>query len=1083
MTRKLLLLRGLTYHWRTNAAVVCGVAIAVAVIAGALLVGDSVRGSLRELVLNNLGRTDFAVLGTNPFRARLAAEMSGPELETYAMLALEGIVTHSESGRVAAKVAVYGVDDGFWRFHQSALKRAAPEGRNALLSPSLARELKAARNDGIIVRLDKPADIPAESLHGRKEGTVRALRLNVTDTLPAEEMGDFSLRPSQSGVKAVFVSLSRLQRELAQQGKANVLLANARKPVTPARFEARLQETATLEDLGIRIKTLTAARAFSLETASMVLSDAIAEAGIETAKKMQWSAAPVLTYLINSMKIGDKETPYSLVAAVDPSVLNTGDGVTLNEWAARDLGAKPGDTLTLDYYTWLEEGRLGTESAETKVSQIVPIRGAAADRDYAPEYPGITEAKTIHDWDPPFPMDLGKIRKKDEDYWDQYRTTPKAFLPLPLAQKLWATRYGKLTSLRLQAPGTGELEIPRVQFELALRARLRPANGGLTVINARGDGLAASSGSTDFGEYFLYFSFFLLVSALLLAGLFFRLGVEQRYREAGLLRALGFSVAFIGRLFLSEGLILAAAGALLGTVFAAAYAALILYGLRTWWVDAVGTQLLRLHVHASSLAAGAAGGLLTAVFVIWIAARALRGPTPRALLHGEGGAGSIAQGKTRRSFWIAITCAMAGFGMLAASVVGKMDATGGFFGAGALLLIGALAGIRVWLAAGVVEARSVWRLGLRNATHRPGRSVLSMALIAFAAFLILALSAFRQEGASQDPAQWPGTGGFALVGESVLPVIHHPGTMAGRQELGFPTDAETLFANVKVVPLRMRPGDDASCLNLYQPRNPRILALPDDVLFRMPLSSEKIAPGAGEIPAFVDANSLQYVLHKKAGDAIVVDGSHGKPVTLRIQATIKDSIFQSEILIREKDFLKAFPAEQGFRMFLVQSPLQKTAEITTLMEDRLKDSGLDLQGTVERLAGFHRVENAYLSTFQALGALGLLLGTAGLAAVLLRNVLERRKELALLRAVGYRPNQLAKLVIAENVLLLAGGLTTGAACAALAIAPAIAARGQHLPLGSLAGLLLLVALTGLLASVLAVKAAMRTPLLASLRAE
>ena len=65
--------------------------------------------------------------------------------------------------------------------------------------------------------------------------------------------------------------------------------------------------------------------------------------------------------------------------------------------------------------------------------------------------------------------------------------------------------------------------------------------------------------------------------------------------------------------------------------------------------------------------------------------------------------------------------------------------------------------------------------------------------------------------------------------------------------------------------------------------------------------------------------------------------------------------------------------------------------------------GGDATSTAERLARFHRVENTYLSTFQTLGGLGLLLGTVGLATVLLRNVLERRRELALLAAVGYRP--------------------------------------------------------------------------------
>lgn len=400
-----------------------------------------------------------------------------------------------------------------------------------------------------------------------------------------------------------------------------------------------------------------------------------------------------------------------------------------------------------------------------------------------------------------------------------------------------------------------------------------------------------------------------------------------------------------------------------------------------------------------------------------------------------------------------------------------------------MLLIAMLAAQRVWLNAGIVSPQSIWKLGWRNAAYRPGRSVLSMALIAFAAFLILALSSFRQEAGSSDPAQWPGTGGYALVGEAALPVIHNPGSPQGRQELGFPTDAETLFQDVKLIPLRLRPGDDSSCLNLYQPRNPRILALPDSVLFQMPLSKEKLAPKWGEIPAYVDANSLEYVFHKKIGDTIVLNAGTAKPITLRISATLRDSIFQSEVIIREADFLKAFPEQQGFRMFLVAAPESKTERLTTLIEERLKDYGLDLKGTVERLAGYHRVENAYISTFQALGGFGLLLGTVGLAAVLLRNVLERRKELALLRAVGYQPAQLATLVLSENILLLTGGLLTGTIGAILAVLPALTARGSQLPLLSMFGLLALVAITGLLSSILAVKAAMKTPLLSSLRSE
>jgi ABC-type antimicrobial peptide transport system permease subunit len=106
-----------------------------------------------------------------------------------------------------------------------------------------------------------------------------------------------------------------------------------------------------------------------------------------------------------------------------------------------------------------------------------------------------------------------------------------------------------------------------------------------------------------------------------------------------------------------------------------------------------------------------------------------------------------------------------------------------------------------------------------------------------------------------------------------------------------------------------------------------------------------------------------------------------------------------------------------------------------------------------------------------------------MAAVLLRNVFERRRELALLRAVGYNSAHLGLMVIAENALLLLCGLATGAICAVLAIAPVFFARGGTLPNVSLGFLLLAVLISGLTASLMATWAALRSPLLPALRAE
>ena len=193
-----LVLRGLTYYWRTNLAVVLGVATAVAVLAGALLVGDSVRGSLRDLVLQRLGRTDLVVVSPTFFRGQLAdAIRTHPSFDStfsgvVPAIVAQGFVTAQESGRRAGQVRVYGVDDRFWRFH-GVTEIAGPLDRDAFLSPALARELGAEAGNALLVRVRRPSDIPLESLHGRKEDLGRTLRLIVRAVVPSTALGEFSL--------------------------------------------------------------------------------------------------------------------------------------------------------------------------------------------------------------------------------------------------------------------------------------------------------------------------------------------------------------------------------------------------------------------------------------------------------------------------------------------------------------------------------------------------------------------------------------------------------------------------------------------------------------------------------------------------------------------------------------------------------------------------------------------------------------------------------------------------------------------------------------------------------------------------
>src|SRR6185436_8805033 len=101
------------------------------------------------------------------------------------------------------------------------------------------------------------------------------------------------------------------------------------------------------------------------------------------------------------------------------------------------------------------------------------------------------------------------------------------FIALGLGQELWQSRFGKLTSLRLTPREGQTLAEMQPAFEQSLLAALDPLHAGFAILPTRAQALEAARGATDFGEYFLYFSFFLVISALMLSALFFKLGIEQ----------------------------------------------------------------------------------------------------------------------------------------------------------------------------------------------------------------------------------------------------------------------------------------------------------------------------------------------------------------------------------------------------------------------------------------------------------------------------------------------------------------------------------------------------------------------------
>jgi hypothetical protein len=395
-------------------------------------------------------------------------------------------------------------------------------------------------------------------------------------------------------------------------------------------------------------------------------------------------------------------------------------------------------------------------------------------------------------------------------------------------------------------------------------------------------------------------------------------------------------------------------------------------------------------------------------------------------------------------------------------------------------------------------------LGWRNAARRRGRSLATVALVACGSFLVIAVGANRRDPLADAADRRSGTGGFALYAEASLPIYRDLADAKAQEAVGLDAAA---MEGVAVVPLRVHEADDASCLNLARVTRPRLVgvrpaAMESRFTFAKTVEGapagdpwrllarragpvvESISPyraGDEAVPAVGDAATITWSLGKKVGDVLPYTDERGRAFPIRLVGSLAGSMLQGGLLISEEAFVEKFPSESGYRMFLVDAPAGRSQEVARALSRAL--AGLAVQPAPERLADFLEVENTYLAIFQALGGLGLLLGTAGLGMVVMRNVLERRGELALLRAVGFSRGALERLIVWEHWGLLALGLGCGVTAALVAVAPALASPGAPAPTWSLALVVLGVAASGLVWTYLAARWALGGPLLAALRNE
>ncbi len=1072
MTPRTVVSRSVGFYWRTHLGVILGTALAAMVLVGSLLVGDSVKATLKRQALDRVGHVEsILTAGDRYFRSDLGHDVGA---ETASALMLRGSVARADGSARINQAQVLGVDDRFWSF--------APKGAPALTGEDLALNERAAAQlgvkagDTVVLRLEKPGLFSRDAPLSGEESDVVAIRAKVQRVVSDAEFGRFGLAASQVPPFNVFIPLGYLQKRLEFPGKANLLLS--RHP--PNALAEAVGAKWNLTDAALQLRPLPDERGRELRSSRVFIDDSV----VSSVPK----GLDALTYLVNELRFGTKAAPYSMVTAVDapssgflPAELADNE-IVITQWLADDLGIKLNEKLTLKYFVMGERRQLVEKSHEFEVIQILPMTEPALDREWMPDFPGLSDKENCRDWKPGFAIDNSKIRDQDEAYWKQHRGTPKAFVNLHIGQEMWGNRWGKITSIRY--PST---KLPNA-LSSDIRAGLSLGQLGFTFTSLRQQALAATDAPVDFGELFVSFSFFLIIAAAVLTGLLFVFTLEQRAVEAGTLLAIGLPPKLVRRMLLGEGVVLAVIGTIIGCLGALLYTQFVLHGLSTVWRGAVGTSEFAFAVSPVSLIGGAISSVVAAFIAMWWASRRLLRCTTTQLLSGEVAPAHQSNPKRGR-LGTPIAIALAVLAMAMAFASGGSPEL--FFGAGALLLGAGLTFGGVWLKNTTApnESRFTFNsLAASNAARRRGRSLATVAVLASGVFMVVAVDSFRQRPLDEKPRRNSGTGGFALVGESAAPIYEDLNSESGWETYAI---VDTAMKDMHVVPVRVREGDDASCLNLNRALQPRLLAVkPSELRDRFVFGRK----GAGwdlldatdpddAIPGIVDANTLQWAMQMKLGDTIEYRDERGQPFKVRLAATLTGSMLQGNIIIAERHFIEKFPGSGGYRFFFIDCPPEKTSVVSEELSRALQDRGLELTPASRRLAEFQAVENTYLSIFQALGGLGLLLGTAGLAIVVARNVLERRREFGLLEAVGFRPDQLRSLVFREHRWLIVLGLVIGTASALLGVWPQLAQKADGFPWQEMGMLLCALVIGCVFWTWLATRAALRGSQLPALRNE
>jgi putative ABC transport system permease protein len=1070
--------RSIIFYSRDTINQVMIIMLLSVIITGSLFTGYSVRESLRRSSSEKLGNTGILISsGLRYFNESLAEKIEAETGENVvSILETDGYCQNFVTGATALNTNIYGITDSFWSFQ--GVDSVSINPGTVAVNNKLARHLGINVGDDIIIRFNDPDPIPdnAPFAPSKDENTSRVIKVGYI--LSSQQSGNFSLGISQVAPMNIFINMTDL---MVDESMANRLLIQNINKLHLNHYYEVLRKHISPSDIGLTVRRSPKTGEPELISDRIFIDSAVVSDIISLIP----SARPLLTYLGNNLEVKGNSTPYSFITAYGEDIGEK--EIKIIRWVAEDLNAKEGDSLVLTWYDPAYSNNILEEkSGSFIISEILPDDHSLSDPSLMPDFPGISGSTTCSGWDAGIPILMERIRDKDEEYWNRYRGTPKAFISYQTGKRLWGNNFGPVTALRFPEAFKTDTIIS------ILTGSLDPLKTGFVFTDTGKKSDRAAGEGVNFSTLFLSLAVFIIVSCIILLSLAVSMFFDTRKEQMRTYFALGFKNSYIRKLLFSETMVISFAGVVPGIFLGYLLNILTIKALNSVWSGAVQTNTLSAYFSIIPLLTGfLAAEVITSTLLLIKTNRFLDSLSKKET-------GEIKRHQPKNNLILLFISLFITLIIVSFSFIIEGGSMALSFAGGAFLFITLVLILRQLCVRKKVIKETIAgvksNLSKRFYSFHPAHMVTPVIFIAAGIFAVMITGANKKIISEKMFLPSGGTGGYLLWAESAVPVKENLNG-DGRKEFGLDEDdlKEMMFVQAKRLS-----GDDASCLNLNHITAPSVLGIDPSAFIERgsfsfatrikepgvdnPWSLLESTPVKNVIYGIADQTVLQWGLKIKTGDTLVFNAENGQPLKIVICAGLKSSLFQGYLIIGKKYFEKYYPSVPGNSVFLIDGDPASKDYYSEVLGQRLSGYGFSVERSGEKLASFHEVTNTYLDVFVVLGVFGMVLGAAGLGFILILNFNQRKREFALMMATGYNIRRIRTLLLKDQLKMLIWGILTGTFSGLLATLPSLKS-GSEIPWSYIPVMITAVFTAGFLALLLSLKKVKSSSLILLLRKE